>query len=244
MSKLGRRAVLAGLPASFFAGCETIDPRIIEDVVNIATQTGLTEGEAAEGIRAALIQGTDYAANLLGEVGGYLLDNAVRIPLPDDLAQIQSTLSQVGFSGLLDELQEELNRGAEAAAPQAKSIFADVITGLTVQDAINIVQGADDAATQYLRSKTTSRLINLFTPVINNALAGTGAFQTLDQLTAQMSMIPFGPQMGADAKRDLIAHGVDYGLRGLFHYIAIEEKAIRDNPAKRTTEILRKVFGY
>ena len=235
-----RRLVLASLIALPLAACETMDPAILEGILGSGA---LTQADAARGIRAALDNGIGSAVSTVGRDGGFLNDQLIRIPLPQALQDVQSVLARVGASGLLDQLEVQLNRGAEAAAPIAKDIFLSAVRDLTITDAINIVRGPDNAATSYLQGKTTDRLSQLFSPIMENALAQTGALQLLDQLTSQMRSIPFAPQLGADARTDLISHGVNYALNGVFHYIGQEEKAIRENPAKRTSEILRRVFG-
>ncbi len=235
-----RRHILLSLPAFGLTACETIDPAILEGILGSGV---LSQGEAALGIRAALNNGIGHAIGIVGQEGGFLNNGRIRIPLPKVLQDVQSVLQPIGMGGLLSDLQTQLNRGAEKAAPIAKDIFVDAVTSLSIQDAIGIVKGADNAATQYLQGKTTDRLTTLFSPIMGDALQQTGALQLVDQLSGQLRNVPFAPSLGADAKTDLIRHGVDFGLKGVFTYIADEEKAIRDNPAKRTSEILRRVFG-
>jgi len=143
----------------------------------------------------------------------------------------------------LVELQTQLNRGAEKAAPVAKDIFLGAVRGLTITDAFNILRGPETAATEYLKTNTTTQLTQLFSPIMENALNQTGALQLVDNVSSQLGSVPFAPNLGTNARIDLIEHGVDYGLRGVFHFIGEEEKAIRANPAKRTSNILKRVFG-
>ena len=203
---------------------------------------GLSQADAALGIRAALDNGVGNAISNVGVLDGFLGNSLVRIPLPNVLQDVQSFLKPIGADGLLVELQQQLNRGAEKAAPVAKDIFIGAIRDLTITDAINIVRGPDNAATQYLADRTSTKLASLFSPIMENALNQTGALQLADQLQSTMRNIPLGPNL-SNARGDLIKHGVDYGLKGVFYYIGEEEKAIRENPAKRTSEILRRVFG-
>ena len=146
------------------------------------------------------------------------------------------------MGGIFNELETQLNRGAEVAAPIARDIFVDAVTGLSITDALNIVRGPDTAATDYLRQRTGPRLTQLFTPIMQNALGNTGALRLVDQIQSQVASLPIQTPLSS-AKSDLISHGVNKGLDGIFYYIADEEKAIRENPAKRTSEILRRVFG-
>jgi len=140
-------------------------------------------------------------------------------------------------------MQLEINRGAEQAAPEARSIFVSAIRSMTINDALGIVNVGPTSATTYFQNRTTSSLTRLFRPSIETALTRTGAIQTYDNILASLAGIPLAPQMGADARDDLIDHGVGKGLDGLFYYVAREEEAIRTNPAKRTSDILRRVFG-
>lgn len=235
-----RRALLALMAASSLTACETLDPAILDGVLGSGV---LSQADAAAGIRAALDNGVGHALGIVGRNNGFLLNDIIKIPLPSYLQDIQSVLRPLGADKLLVELEEELNHGAEKAAPVAKDIFLGAIRELTIQDAIGIVKGADNAATDYLQSKTTPRLTSLFSPIMENALGQTGALQVFDQISDRVKNVPFAPKLGSDAKTDLISHGVDYALSGVFHYIGEEERLIRENPAKRTSDILRRVFG-
>ncbi len=239
-SAINRRLALTGLLALPLSACETMDIGALEGILGSGV---LSQAEAARGIRAALDNGILSALGIVGRVGGFFDDSQIHIPLPKVLNDVQSVLSKVGAGGVLSELETQLNRGAEKAAPVAKDIFFDAIAGLSISDAIGIVRGPQNAATNYLQEKTTPRLTALFSPIMENALGQTGALRLLDQVTGDLRNIPFAPQLGADARSDLIGHGVKYGLDGVFHYVAAEEAAIRRDPAKRTSEILRRVFG-
>ena len=241
MTALNRRFVLLGLSGTVLTACETLDPAIVEGV--LGGFGGLTQADAALGIRAALDKGVGNAISNVGILDGFLGNSLVRIPLPQVLQDVQSYLRPLGADGLLVELQQQLNRGAEKAAPIAKDIFLGAIRDLSITDAINIVRGPDNAATEYLSERTSTKLSQLFSPIMENALNQTGALQIVDQVSSSLNNVPFGPNLGVDARNDLISHGVNYGLKGVFYYIGEEEKAIRENPAKRTSEILRRVFG-
>ncbi|WP_298913265.1 DUF4197 domain-containing protein [uncultured Algimonas sp.] len=234
-----RRTVLLSLSALPLAACETLDPALIEGVLGAGT---LSEGDAALGIRAALDNGVGNALSKLGRRDGFFGNPVVRIPLPAVLQDLQSYLAPVGADGLLVELQQQLNRGAEKAAPVARDIFIGAVRDLTIRDAIGIVRGSDTAATDYLRTRTSADLTTLFAPILQDALADTGALRLIDEVESQ---IPVALVTGADVdlKRDLVRHGVDHALRGVFHYIAEEEVAIRRDPAARTSAILKRVFG-
>lgn len=238
-----RSALLLGLSASLTA-CETLDPALIEGLIGGTDGiAGLSAAEVAMGLRAALDNGVGNALSNLGQTDGFLGDPTVRIPLPKVLQDVQSYLAPLGADGLLVDLQQQLNRGAEAAVPAAKAIFLGAVLDLTIQDAFDILRGPDTAATDYLQARTTDSLRDLFSPIMAGALEDTGALRLVEQVENRVQTIPFATGLGADARSDLISHGVDYGLQGVFHFIGEEEKAIRANPAKRTSEILRRVFG-
>ncbi len=243
---MSRRAMMfSGLAAA--SACSSVQQEEILGVVLGQTggrsATGLTQADAAAGLRAALNNGIGSAIAKVGRRGGFLNDSVIRIPLPDFLQKTQASFSRFGLSGALDNLEVQLNRGAEAAAPVARSVFLDAVSSLTIRDSLEIVRGPSNAATQYLKRTTTPQLTTLFRPIMVTALNQAGAIRTYDQLVSSLSNIPLAPQFGTDAKDQLIDHSVGKGLDGVFYYIGKEEAAIRSNPAKRTSEILRRVFG-
>jgi hypothetical protein len=239
---ISRRSIIAMGALPLAAGCAGMDSAALGDLLG-ASAAGLSEADAAAGIRAALNNGVGNAIRTIGVRDGFALNDLIHIPLPGFLADMQQTLSKIGLSGPLDTLETQLNRGAEAAVPVARDIFIDAIGAMSISDAIGIVRGGNTAATDYLSARTRAPLAGLFTPIMSNALQQAGAIATFDTLAARMKSIPLAPKLGADAKSDLIRHGVNYGLNGMFLYIGKEEAAIRANPAKRTSEILRRVFG-
>ena len=145
----------------------------------------------------------------------------------------------LGMAGSLDDLELKLNRAAEAATPKAEKVFWQAISEMTLDDAKRIYDGPDDAATQYFRKHMSQPLSNEMRPIVDASLAEVGAIKSYDNVMGQYRGIPFVP----DVKADLTEHVLELGLDGIFHYVAKEEAAIRNYPAKRTTEILRQVFG-
>ena len=240
---MDRRIVLLGLASTPLAACETFDPSILDGLGGVGGLGALTAGEVSLGLKAALDNGVGNALSNVGVLNGFLGNDLIRIPLPQVLQDVQSVLAPIGAGGLLSELQTQLNRGAEKAVPIAKDVFLGAVRGLTITDAFNILRGPDTAATDYLRTNTTTQLTQLFSPIMEDALGDTGALRLVDSVSSQLSAVPFGPNLGGNARNDLIAHGVDFGLKGMFHFIGEEEKAIRANPAKRTSDILRRVFA-
>jgi hypothetical protein len=140
---------------------------------------------------------------------------------------------------MLDDLELKLNRAAETAAPKAKALFAQTISGMSFEDVMNIYNGPDDAATRYFQEKMTPALAGEMKPIVEESLAEVGAVQSYDNVMGQYRAIPFVP----DVKADLTTYVIEKGMDGIFHYLAVEEAAIRQNPVKRTTELLQRVFG-
>lgn len=200
---------------------------------------GLSTGEITQGLKEALRVGSGRVVSQVGKTDGYNGDPTIRLPLPGSLQSVQSALRTAGMSGMLDDLELKLNRAAEAAAPKAKSIFIDAIAVMSVDDAKKIYNGPDDAATRYFQGKMTKPLAAEMAPVVSDSLSEVGAIQSYDNVMGQYKQIPFVP----DAKADLTEYVVEKGMDGIFHYLAKEEAAIRQNPLKRSTEVLKKVFG-
>ena len=202
-------------------------------------QSALTQAEIDAGLREALTVGTNLVASQLGKTNGYFGDPRIRIPLPKTYRDIQTNLARVGASGPLDDLEMRMNRAAEAAVPEARTLILGAVKSITINDALQILNGGDTAATDYLRSRTETQLRQAFTPYVKQTLAQSGAFTQLEQVAGQYG---FGGVTGS-LQNDLTQHAVGLGLDGIFLYVAEEEKKIRKNPVARTSEILRRVFG-
>lgn len=200
----------------------------------------LTAGEIDSGLRQALSVGTQRVVNQIGVIDGFNLDPKIHIPLPGTLQKVKNILSSVGMGSLADDLELKLNRAAEAATPKAKQLFLNAISQMTITDAKNILTGPEDSATRFLRSAMGDDLRRSMQPIISDAVARVGAIQAYDVVMRRYHMVPFMP----DVKADLNAYVVEKAMDGIFYYVAREEAAIRENPAARTTELLRKVFSY
>ena len=203
------------------------------------TQDTLTTGEIGAGLKDALLVGSENVVSQLGSLDGFNLDPAIHIPLPEQFSTVKSVLAKVGMTSLLDDLELKLNRAAEMATPKAKALFGQAISEMTFEDVMNIYNGPDDAATRYFQDKMTPPLAKEMQPVVEQSLAEVGAVQAYDNVMGEYRAIPFVP----DVKADLTTYVVEKGMDGIFHYMAVEEAAIRENPVKRTTELLQRVFG-
>jgi len=199
----------------------------------------LSSNEITQGLKQALTQGSNIVVAQLGQQDGFNKDPRVRIPLPKNLKKARDYASKVGLQGSFDDLEIKLNKAAERATPQAKKLFLGAIRDMSIQDAKAILQGPDNAATQYFQDKTGVSLEKAMRPLVDNALNQVGAVRSFNSAMAKYKSIPLAPEVSAD----LTGHVVDKGIGGIFLYLAEEEKAIRNNPVKRTTDLLRRVFG-
>lgn len=201
--------------------------------------SGLSESSIIDGLKEALRVGSGNAVGLVSQVGGYLNNPAIRIPLPGWLQKAEKVLRATGFGSQLDAFETSMNRAAEKAAPEAKSIFWDAIKQMDIQQARKILEGGDNAATQYLRDKTYDRLRESFKPRVHQAMSKVGVTRQYQGLEERIQAIPFVGR----PETDLDGHVTDGALEGLFHMLAQEEKKIRHDPAARVTDLLKKVFG-
>jgi hypothetical protein len=204
-----------------------------------AAGAALSDSEIAAGLKEALRVGTESVVARLSQPGGFEADPAVHIPLPESLSGVQAALDRVGMSSLLDDLELRLNRAAEAAAAPARDVFFQAITEMTLDDVRRIYDGPDDAATRYFQSKMSAPLAEAMSPVVQESLAEVGAVRSYDAAMGRYAALPFVP----DAKADLTTYVVERGMDGIFYYLAQQEAEIRRDPARRTTELLRQVFG-
>lgn len=213
--------------------------QVAGQVLSESSGSGLSINEISQGLKEALSVGSQQVVSQLGRNDGFNTDPVAHIPLPKALDRARNVASKVGLGGGFDSLETRLNRAAELATPKAKELFLGAIQQMTLDDAKGILTGPDDSATQYFRGAMGDRLSAAMKPIVNDSLAQVGAVRMFNDLLTSYRQIPLAPPVEAD----LTQHVVDLGMDGIFHYIAVEEKAIRDNPVKRTSEILRRVFG-
>ena len=200
---------------------------------------GLSSGEVAGGLKDALSVGVDTVTGNLGAANGFFNDPVARIPLPGYMQTAQKVMRFAGQGELLDDVELRINRAAEASMEAAKEEFGTAIKAMTFQDAQAILEGPDDSATRYFEEKTTKSIAARMRPILKSELAKSDAFAAYDRAAEANGAAGLAPR----GKTMLIDHSVKGALKGLFHYIAEEEAAIRNNPAKRITPLLQKVFG-
>ncbi len=189
--------------------------------------------------KQALTIGAENVISQLGADGGFSDDDAIRIPLPNNLKKVAKVLKKIGLSSQIDDLKLKMNQAAETAVPIAKDLFIESIQAMTFEDVKTIYQGADDSATQYFKSKMSASLTEKMHPIVTDSLAEVGAIQALNQVMDKYQDISFVSSVNPN----LTDYVVEKGIDGVFYYLAEQESAIRQNPAKQTTELLKKVFG-
>lgn len=251
MSKLrARRATLRSLlgvavGATSLGGCASSGGsiealgRTAEGLLGGGNAADLSTNDITRALKEALTNGASTVVGQLGQADGFNADPIIRIPLPSSLRKARDVAKKVGLEGSFDDLETRLNRAAEAATPKAKALFVGAIRDMSVDDARGILQGPDNAATEYFRDRTGASLESEMRPLVDQALAEVGAVRAFNSLLDSYRRIPLAPEVDAD----LTGHVVDKGSDGIFHYLAEEEQAIRNNPLKRTSELLQRVFG-
>jgi hypothetical protein len=218
----------------FFTSCETLS--------GLSKTLGVSEADAAEGIRQALQQGTGKGISVLNTADGFFGNNAYKLFLPDDAVRMEKALRTIGMGKRVDQAILQINRAAEDAVGYATPIFVDAIREMTIADALSIVRGETNSATNFFRQKTRDRLIAAFTPVIDRSLVKLEATRYYTEIVTLYNNIPTTVKK---INPDLTNYVVDRATTALFDQIEKEEANIRANPAARTTEILKKVFaGY
>ena len=204
-----------------------------------ATLDGVSNTEAASGLKQALTDGSAAAVAKLGVENGFLANPKVKIPLPPALQRIESALRFAGMRKQADDLVVAMNRAAEAAVPEAKTLLVESVRKMSVQDAKGVLTGGDTAATDYFKRTTQSQLTQRFLPIVKNATDRVGLAEQYNSLAGQ------GVQLGLIKKDQSTIEGyvTQKALDGLYLMIAEQEKAFRQNPLGASSDIVKRVFG-
>lgn len=207
--------------------------------LGLGSQSGLSDSKVASGLKQALQIGAENAVKLTGKTDGYFGNQAIKILLPKNLQALQKGLGAMGYQSKIDAFVLSMNRAAEAAAPSAEKIFADAIVAMSFEDARKILSGNDTAATDYFKSKTSDQLAAAFQPFVEKTMSENNVTQQYESLTGELKSIPFVRNEDLDINKYVVNKALD----GLFYMLAEEERKIRKNPAARTTDLLKEVFG-
>ncbi|WP_349678784.1 DUF4197 domain-containing protein, partial [Methylophaga sp. UBA5088] len=211
----------------------------ISDATSSKQSNNLDISTIISGLKEALKVGSERAVASVSQPNGYLKNADIRIPLPPQIEKVGMVMRQFGMEGLANEFETSMNRAAEKAAPQATTILVNAIKAMSIDDAKKILNGGDNAATQYFKQHTGEELRTLFKPTIEESLDQVGSTKYYNQLTDKVADVPV---VGKEINMDLPDYVTEQALDGLFTMLAAEEKKIRENPTARTTELLKTVF--
>ena len=212
---------------------------LVPATVSAASLADISNRDAINGLKEALTRGSHSAVARLGVENGFFDNDRVKIPLPPSLRRLEAVMRSIGMDRHADELVLRMNRAAEAAVPEARSLLVDAVKTMSVQDAKGILTGGENAATQYFKRTTSEPLAKRFQPIIRKAMQKVKLAEKYDEIAAS------GAKLGLVKEQD--AQLEDYvtrkALDGLFVVIAEEEKKIRQDPAGTASAIIKKVFG-
>ena len=200
----------------------------------------LSEEQIVNGLKTALKTGTDRAVDTLNQPDGYFRDQAVKIVFPPKASEVANKLRDIGAGSLVDNIVKKMNRAAEKAADTAAPIFINAVTNMQFQDARNILEGRDTAATNFFRNNTRSQLFSAFKPDMERSLKEVGAQQAWNDVITRYNNIPL---VGGNVQTDLATYATNQALEGLFIKLKKEEKRVREDPQARTKDILETVFS-
>lgn len=204
-----------------------------------AQLAGISNTDAASGVRQALTEGAAAAVAKLGVADGFLGNPQVKIPLPPVLARVEGAMRTFGMKKQADELVTSMNRAAEAAVPHAKELLIDAAKKMSLQDAKGILQGGQTSVTDYFKRTTSAQLTQRFLPIVKQATDRVGLAQQYNGLAGQAA------QFGLVKKDQSTIEGyvTQKSLDGLYLMIGEQEKAFRANPIGATSDIVKRVFG-
>ena len=205
---------------------------------SVITPITLSEDDVVKGLKEALIVGSRNSVANASSEGGFNNNLLIKIPFPEQAKEIKKVLGKAGMGPQLNKFENTLNEAAEDAAHFAKEIFIDAVTAMTINDAISILKGADNAATNYLRHETSEELYIKFKPIVKNSIEKVNLLKYWNVIAERYNAIRLVKQVNTDLADYVTMQAID----GLFILIAQEEKDIRNNPRARVSKTLQKVF--
>lgn len=212
---------------------------LLSSGLHAAGLDGISNTDAASGVREALAKGADYAVNSLGVSNGFLNNSKVKIPLPDGLQAAEKAMRTFGMGKQADELVVTMNHAAEQAVAEARPILTDAVKKMTVQDAKAILTGGDDSVTQYFRRTAGEALSKRFLPIVEQSTKKVALADKYNQFAGKAAKT--GLLDAKDANLD--SYVTQKAMDGLFLIIAEQEKSLRSNPLGASSNLLKKVFG-
>ncbi len=235
-----KKIILAFVLVTTFTACDTAQ-QLINQAATVYQQSntpGLSTDEIANGLKEALTVGTQNGASRLSAADGFFANAALKILMPPEAVKVENTLRDLGMGSVVDKAVLSMNRAAEDAAKSAAPIFVSAIKQMTITDALNILQGGSNAATNYFKDKTTMALTAAFRPSIEKSLTKVNATKYWKDVFSTYNKFSSKP-----VNTDLAGYVTDKAVAGIFTEVASEELKIRQNPEARVTDLLKKVFG-
>ena len=232
-------AIITGITLTLFSCAEMTS--VLEEVNNAANSgpAPLTNTEVISGLREALTVGTNNSTELTSKLDGYYKNPEIFIPFPPEVIKVKEKVEALGMKKQVGEFVMTMNRAAETASKEAAPIFINAITSMSIADGFAILKGNDNAATQYLKSKTSAQLKVKFNPVVKNAIGKVQVTKYWNPVITTYNKIPFVKKENPNLEDYITTKAMD----GLFLMIEKEEKKIRKDPLARVTDILKKVFA-
>jgi hypothetical protein len=242
--KLARLAIIGMVMATFVIQIPSVyaddkTDNFFRSIFGSSKGKKLTDSKIIQGLKEALEIGTGNAVETVSKLDGYYKNPSIKIPLPKAVQKVEMVMKAMGYGPEVDAFSRSMNRAAERAAPEAKTLFWDAIKEMTFEDASQILKGKDNETTLYFEGKTRDRLHELFMPIVHTAMEEVGVTRTYQEVHAKISTIPFADRLNLD----LDEYVTEKALNGLFYMVAEEERKIRKDPTARVTKLLKDVFG-
>lgn len=221
-----------------FSGCGSL-AEIADAGAEVSQAMGYNPEQLSDGVKEVLELSSVRAAESLGSSGGYTDSDEYRIQLPEAVQNIVGPLRSFGLGGYIDSVEALMNTGAEKAAAEAKSLFVAAVQDMSVSDAMGIVRGDQNAATEYFRSQTESALRMKYAPIMQSQLEQLGFYGDYKQLLNAYKLVPISNKPNLD----LEAHAIELGMDALFEQVAQEEAKIRANPVEQGSVLINAVLS-
>ena len=241
---LPRFFALSFLPILLLPSCKNLQPILLEGANQLAqAQLAPSKQETGSAIKSALKTGVKEAVNLMGRENAFYRSSA-KILLPKELRKAGDKARQIGLVKYVDDFELSMNRAAEKAVPQALSILADSLSRMTLRDAIGIMRGPQDAATQYFKRSTSQQIRQKFLPIVRNTTQSTGVTRNYKKLASKVNALGRLAGISMPAQSDLDNYITQQAIDALFIKIGEKEQAIRENPLQASSALVRRVFSY
>lgn len=200
---------------------------------------GLSDSKISEALKEVLEISTANAIERVSKMNGYYLDQKIRIPPPNAIQKVEKVLRALGHGPEVGAFELSMNRAAERAAPGAKGVFLEAIKEMTFSDTRKILNGRENEATLYFKNKCSDSLQKIFQPIVHKAMSEVDVTRAYQDLKAKAQGLPSAASLSFDLDQYVTHRALD----GLFFVLAEEERKIRQDPAARVTDLLKKVFG-